>query len=55
MSKGLDVRYSREVAYVNYKFDVARFELHNGNGLATLSLFYWLLRVCAGKWDQFVG
>ena len=29
-------------------FEVAPFELHNGNGLETLSL-------CAGKWDQFVG
>ena len=36
-------------------FEVAPFELHNGNGLETLSLFHWLLRVCAGKWAQFVG
>ena len=36
-------------------FKVAPLELRNGNGLETLSLFHWLLRVCAGKWDQFVG
>ena len=36
-------------------FEVAPFELHNVIGLETLSLFHWLLRVCAGKWAQFVG
>lgn len=41
--------------YINYKFEVARFELHNGNDLETLSLFQWLLRDCAGKWAPFVG
>ena len=36
-------------------FEVAPFELYNENALETLSLFHWLLRVCAGKWAQFVG
>ena len=36
-------------------FEFARFELNNGTGLETLSLFHLLLRGCGGKWAQFVG